>query len=125
MVDGNAKQELVGEVVVDGPIRSLPIYRVPGRFEVPIGEEAALLEFRANGSSMAITHTEVPRSLRGQGIGEALARAALDDARTRGLTVKPYCPFVARYVAQHPDYAPLIDPAFTQTPTGADDAARE
>lgn len=112
MSDGNAGRELVGEVVVDGPIRSLPIYRIAGRFEIPIDEETALLEFRANDSSMAITHTEVPMSLRGQGVGEALAKAALDDVRKRGLTVKPYCPFVARYIKDHPEYQDLVDPAF-------------
>jgi hypothetical protein len=40
-------------------------------------------------------------------------RAALDDARERGLRVVPICPFVDDYVRRHPAYADLVvdDPA--------------
>ena len=53
-------------------------------------------------------HTEVPKELNGRGIGSALARGLLDIARTQGLTVKPLCPFVAGYIAKHPEYADLV-----------------
>jgi uncharacterized protein len=106
------QRETVGDVVIDGPIRSLEIQRTAERFEIHVDEEVAFLAFRISGSAMAVTHTEVPRALRGKGLGEALARAALDDARARGLTVKPYCPFVARYIEGHPEYAALVDPTF-------------
>jgi uncharacterized protein len=105
-------RETVGDVVIDGPIRSLEIQRTPERFEIHVDEEVAFLAFRVSGSAMSVTHTEVPSALRSKGLGEALARAALDDARTRGLTVKPYCPFVARYIEGHSEYAALVDPAF-------------
>jgi predicted GNAT family acetyltransferase len=113
----SSPREIVGEVVIDGPIRSIEIHRTASRFEIHIDGEVAFLTFRVSGSAMAVTHTEVPRALRGKGLGEALARAALEDARARGLTVKPYCPFVARYIESHPEYAALVDPAF---PTNAD-----
>jgi predicted GNAT family acetyltransferase len=106
------QRETVGDVVIDGPIRSIEIQRTAERFEIHVDEEVAFLAFRISGSAMAVTHTEVPTALRGKGLGEALARAALDDARARGLTVKPYCPFVARYIESHPEYAALVDPAF-------------
>jgi predicted GNAT family acetyltransferase len=125
MPDENAAREPVGNVVLDGPVRALTIDRTADRFEIRDGDDLAILTFRVKGSALSILHTEVPSSLRGQGLGEALAEAALDDAGKRGMTVKPYCPFVARYIEQHPEYRTLVDPTFTPTPTGADDATRE
>ena len=75
-------------------------------------EDVAFLTFRIKGSIVSMVHTEVPEALRGQGLGEALTRAALDDARRRGMTVKPYCPFVSKYIESHPRTATLVDPAF-------------
>ena len=112
--DSTSRCETVGEVVIDGPIRALEIQRTPARFEVRVGDEIAFLTFRVTGSAMSIRHTEVPAALRGKGLGEALARAALDDARARGMAVKPYCPFVARYIESRPEYRALVDPAFVQ-----------
>jgi uncharacterized protein len=37
-----------------------------------------------------------------------LARFALDDARARGLRVRPDCPFVARFIRAHPEYQDLV-----------------
>jgi predicted GNAT family acetyltransferase len=125
MPDENAARATVGDLVLDGPVRSLTIDRTADRFEIRDGEDVAILTFRIKGSAMSILHTEVPSSLRGQGLGEALAEAALDDVGKRGMTVKPYCPFVARYIEHHPEYRALIDPAFAPAPTGADDASRE
>lgn len=43
----------------------------------------------------------------GSGFGTHLARAALDDARERGLEVDPLCPFVAHFMRLHPEYERL------------------
>jgi predicted GNAT family acetyltransferase len=37
-----------------------------------------------------------------------VAAAALDDARERGLEVVPLCPFIARYIQRHPEYADSV-----------------
>lgn len=39
----------------------------------------------------------------GQGVGSALVRLALDDARRRGLGVIPICPYVQEYLKRHPE----------------------
>jgi len=55
------------------------------------------------------THTEIDDASEGRGLGSTLVRAALDDARRRGLSVRPDCPFVRAYVARHPDdYLDLV-----------------
>ena len=112
MSNDSPQREAVGEVTLDGPIRSVLIERTAAQYEVRVDDQLAVLTFRTNASAISFLHTEVPETLRGQGLGEALARAALDDARRRGLVVRPYCPFVAWYIEKHDEYRPLIDPAF-------------
>jgi uncharacterized protein len=51
-----------------------------------------------------IQHTFVPRSARGQGVAEALAEAAFQWARERGDKVVPSCPFVRKWVTEHPEH---------------------
>ena len=82
------------------------------RFEIDIDRQTAVLAFHRDGTVMSLNHTEVPASLRGKGLAEALARAALDYARDRGMTVKPYCPFVAKYIQRHVEYESLVDTGF-------------
>jgi predicted GNAT family acetyltransferase len=55
------------------------------------------------------THTFVDEELRGQGVGEALARAGLDYARQHHLRVQTSCKFMAAFVRQHPEYQALRD----------------
>jgi hypothetical protein len=35
-------------------------------------------------------------------------QGALDDARRRGWRIVPQCPFVAEFIAEHPEYADLV-----------------
>lgn len=46
---------------------------------------------------------------RGQGIARELIHAVLDDVRAQGRTVTNYCPVVASFIDDHPEYADLID----------------
>jgi predicted GNAT family acetyltransferase len=39
-----------------------------------------------------------------------LAREALDNARWRGLSVTPLCPFIRAYIDHHPEYEDLVAP---------------
>ncbi|MBT2557160.1 N-acetyltransferase [Hymenobacter sp. ISL-91] len=55
------------------------------------------------------THTFVEEGLRGQGIGDELAKAGLAYAREKKLKVRTTCSFMAGYVAQHPDYQDLAE----------------
>ena len=53
-------------------------------------------------------HTETPAHLQGRGIASQLVRGALDEARAKGLKVKPRCSFVGQYVARHPETHDLL-----------------
>jgi predicted GNAT family acetyltransferase len=45
--------------------------------------------------------------LEGRGIGSALIRGVLDNARADGLKVKTLCPFAKAYIDRHPEYSDL------------------
>jgi predicted GNAT family acetyltransferase len=72
------------------------------RFEAEVDGLMAVAEYRITGDVMTFTHTEVPSQFRGMGVGDALARGALDQARARGFTIRATCPFMAAYIKRHP-----------------------
>lgn len=76
------------------------------------GGVAGHLLFRRRGGLLVLVHTEVDPAFEGRGIGGALARFALDDARAQGLLVRPECPFVRAWLAKHPGYEDLLDPSW-------------
>jgi predicted GNAT family acetyltransferase len=81
------------------------------RYEASVDGTRAVLQYERRGDSITYLHTEVPERLEGRGIGSALARTALEDARVHQLMVTPICPFVTAYIQRHPEYLPLVDPA--------------
>ena len=74
-----------------------------GRYEARLDDQlAGVLEYVVEEGQIDLVHTEVAPSHEGQGIGAALARFALDDARRRRLRVIASCPYVRAYLAKHP-----------------------
>jgi predicted GNAT family acetyltransferase len=60
---------------------------------------------------IAFVHTEVYEPYEVLGLGSRLARAALDDARARGLVMMPFCRFIAGFIERHLDeYRDLVAP---------------
>lgn len=78
------------------------------RFEIAAGTLSAHLDYEWRGDAMVITHTFVPVELRGRGLAEQLARAALEWARGRGARVVPACSYVARFIERHAEYQSLV-----------------
>jgi uncharacterized protein len=79
------------------------------RFEIRVdGATAGHAEYHRRGSTISFVHTVVEDAYSGKGLAGRLARAALDDARARGLAVLPFCPFVRGWIAKHPDYVDLV-----------------
>lgn len=80
------------------------------RYEVfENGELAGFSEYTRSDGAIALKHTEVDDRFEGRGIGSALARGVLDAARSDGLAVLPYCPFMAGYIRGHEaDFVELV-----------------
>lgn len=89
---------------------SVEVVDVPerGRFEARIdGRTAGFAEYLRTDGLVVYPHTEVGDEFEGRGVGGALARAALDDARARDLPVLATCPFIAGWMSRHPEYEDL------------------
>ena len=78
------------------------------RFELPVGEHVAFVEYWRVGKRLHLMHTEVPAALQGRGAGSRLIQAVLERARAEGAEIVPNCPFVKAYLAKHPEYQPLV-----------------
>ena len=80
------------------------------RYEARVGTElAGTASYELTDSMITFTHTVVGEGFEGQGVGGALARFALDDARARGLRVRLVCPFLRSWIKRHPEYADLVE----------------
>ncbi|GDY30637.1 GNAT family N-acetyltransferase [Gandjariella thermophila] len=96
------------------PDMDLDVHNAPDRqrYEAYVdGELAGQAEYRRNNGTLVFTHTEVGAEFRGTGVAGRLVRGALDDARYHEFTVRPECPYVARWITRHPEYADLVLPA--------------
>lgn len=87
--------------VSDDPQESRYVVRVDG-------DVAGFTEYLLHRGVLALVHTEIAPEFGGQGLATTLIAGTLDDARARGLTVQPFCSFVRRFIAGHPDYLDLV-----------------
>jgi uncharacterized protein len=82
------------------------------RYEIRVGGElAGFRQYRQRPAGLAFVHTEIDDRFEGQGLGGQLVSFALNDARSRGLAVLPFCPFVRGYIERHPEYLDLVPAA--------------
>jgi predicted GNAT family acetyltransferase len=88
-------------VVADNPMEN--------RYEARLdGKVAGVSVYELTDGIIVFLHTKVAERYEGQGVGSAIARYALDDARARGLNVRPLCPFIRGWMREHPEYSDLI-----------------
>ena len=73
------------------------------------GKQAELAYARPAAGLIDFTHTFVDEALRGQGVADELARAALAFAKEHNLKVKTSCTYMAGFVQRHrAEYADLL-----------------
>jgi uncharacterized protein len=79
------------------------------RYELSVDDEVVgFTAYRARPGLIAFVHTEVDERVQGRGLGDRLIRFALQDARTRGLAVLPFCPFVKAFIERHREFEALV-----------------
>lgn len=94
-----------GITVIDEPARA--------RYEARVGGTlAGFADYRRVGHGITFPHTVVERPFRGRGLAGRMAAMALAAARDEGLLVSPQCSFFADYIARHPEYRAIVDPAY-------------
>ena len=69
---------------------------------------AGVVTYQLTGSIIAYTHTKVEPEFEHQGVGSTLARAVMDDAKSRSRTVVPICPFLSGWLDEHREYDTLV-----------------
>ncbi len=94
-------------VVVDQPERRRYLATLGGR-------EAGFLEYVESNGRRTLVHTEVDVRFEGQGVGGALARFALDEARANDVQVHVTCPFVVAWLRRHQDYLDVVYQSITE-----------
>lgn len=92
---------------------TVEVNNVPGanRYEARVDGEsrvAGVAEYNRTTKLVAFVHTEVAPEYAGKGVGSALVRSALDEARASGLLVLATCSFFAGWIARHPEYQDLL-----------------
>ncbi|WP_066649242.1 GNAT family N-acetyltransferase [Christensenella timonensis] len=76
------------------------------------GENHKILAFvsfpDAGGGIVDVSHTYVDPSLRGQGMGDKLMLALIDELKRSGKKAKPTCHFAQLWFERHPGYASFL-----------------
>ncbi|GGR01189.1 GNAT family N-acetyltransferase [Streptomyces pilosus] len=81
------------------------------RYEARVAGEskvAGIAQYIRTTELIAFVHTEVAAEYEGAGVGSALVRTALDEARAANLRVLATCPFFAGWISRHPEYQDLL-----------------
>jgi predicted GNAT family acetyltransferase len=80
------------------------------RYELRDGEAlVGFTEYHERGDGVLVfPHTVITSPKRGAGYGSVLVQGALDDVRAKGRSIVAECPFVQRFVEEHPDYGDLL-----------------
>lgn len=74
------------------------------RYEIHDGETlAGFTAYKLTRTTIAFAHTEVDDAFSGRGLARQLVTEALDDVRSRGLAVLPFCPYVRKVIASDPE----------------------
>ena len=81
------------------------------RYEILVdGTRAGLTAYRDRGDQRVFYHTEVDDAFAGQGRASRLVRQALADVRASGKRIVPVCPYVAKFLQKHQEFADITDP---------------
>ncbi|MPY47890.1 GNAT family N-acetyltransferase [Streptomyces acidicola] len=81
------------------------------RYEILVdGKRAGLTAYRDRGEQRVFFHTEVDDAFAGQGLASRLVQEALTDVRASGKRIVPVCPYVAKFLKKHDEFADITDP---------------
>ncbi|MFG1807897.1 GNAT family N-acetyltransferase [Streptomyces sp. NPDC049040] len=80
------------------------------RYEILVdGRLAGFTEYRDRDMQRVFFHTETDEAFTGQGLASVLVRQALNDVRRSGMRIVPVCPYVAKFLRKHDEFADITD----------------
>ncbi|MFF9127245.1 GNAT family N-acetyltransferase [Streptomyces sp. NPDC014889] len=81
------------------------------RYEILVdGARVGLTAYRDHGDQRVFFHTEVDDAFAGQGLASRLVQEALTDVRESRKRIVPVCPYVAKFLKRHEEFADITDP---------------
>ncbi|MFC8236075.1 GNAT family N-acetyltransferase [Streptomyces sp. NPDC057284] len=81
------------------------------RYEILVdGETAGHTAYRDRDDQRVFYHTKIYDAFAGQGLAAILVQQALSDVRTSGRRIVPVCPYVAKFLKKHDEFADITDP---------------
>ncbi|MHA5050501.1 GNAT family N-acetyltransferase [Streptomyces sp. SD15] len=81
------------------------------RYEIRVdGKTAGLTAYRDRDDQRVFFHTKIDDAFAGQGLASLLVQQALSDVRASGKRIVPVCPYVAKFLTKHDEFADIADP---------------
>ncbi|MEU2130740.1 GNAT family N-acetyltransferase [Streptomyces sp. NPDC018352] len=91
------------------------------RYEILVDDHrAGLTAYRDRDDRRVFFHTEIDDTYAGQGLAAILVEQALTDVRASGMRIVPVCPYVAKFLKKHQEFADITDPVTPETLTWLD-----
>ncbi|PKV83064.1 GNAT family N-acetyltransferase [Streptomyces sp. TLI_146] len=91
------------------------------RYEILVAEaRAGLTAYRDRDDRRVFFHTEIDDAYAGQGLAAILVEQALTDVRASGMRIVPVCPYVAKFLQKHTEFADITDPVTPEVETWLD-----
>lgn len=80
------------------------------RYETLVGEvSAGFTAYRDRDGQRVFFHTEIDDAYAGRGLASVLVREALGHVRDSGKRIVPVCPYVAKFLKRHEQFADITD----------------
>ncbi|MGW5422205.1 GNAT family N-acetyltransferase [Streptomyces sp. NPDC003943] len=81
------------------------------RYEILVDDKrAGLTAYRDREDRRVFFHTEIDDAYAGRGLASILVEQALTDVRATGMRIVPVCPYVAKFLKKHTEFADITDP---------------
>ena len=77
-------------------------------FILPLGEEKAFIQYHKEGDTFYLSHSEVPRHLRGQNIGKQLVDQTFAYIQEHGLKAVALCSYIKLIRDRNSEWRALI-----------------
>ncbi|WP_329237236.1 N-acetyltransferase [Streptomyces sp. NBC_01460] len=85
------------------------------RYEILVEEvSAGFTAYRDRDGQRVFFHTEIDDAFAGRGLASVLVEQALSHVRSTGKRIVPVCPYVAKFLKKHEEFADITDPVTPQ-----------
>jgi redox-sensitive bicupin YhaK (pirin superfamily)/predicted GNAT family acetyltransferase len=98
------------ELMTSSTAPSVELADLRHRYEIVVdGRLAGFTEFRDRDGQRVFFHTEIEEAFAGRGLASVLVQQALSDVRKSGRRIVPVCPYVAKFLQKHDEFADITD----------------